>query len=192
MIYTKFIGNSIRSSFIFLILVMVSIEGFHFTMRFQSTSTPCWSMPTIKKEITPIDATTTNLQRKEEMEDTIIRLDRTPSQQRRSLLRSSLALMMVTTAITTDSSSMAFVGSLPEWENTNTILQGLTIRVTDPSQRQQMIAFLQEGFDMQILRQSADQLDTVRKYNCMYACRCIHAEANKFRLSHRHQIYAHI
>jgi hypothetical protein len=46
----------------------------------------------------------------------------------------------------------AAVGSLPEFLDSNTILQGLTIKVADSSQQDAMIRFLEEGLGFQVLR----------------------------------------
>lgn len=66
------------------------------------------------------------------------------------------ALTIIATVVTTTTSqgiiARAAVGSLPEYANTNAILQGITIVVADQSQQDAMIAFLQDGFGAQILR----------------------------------------
>jgi hypothetical protein len=41
---------------------------------------------------------------------------------------------------------------LPEYTDTNNILQGITIRVVDQSQQKAMITFLEDGFDCEVLR----------------------------------------
>ena len=46
----------------------------------------------------------------------------------------------------------AAVGTLPEFTDTNAILQGLTIKVADQSQQNAMIQFLENGFEFQVLR----------------------------------------
>lgn len=46
----------------------------------------------------------------------------------------------------------AMVGTLPELSNTNIVLQSITIQVSDRMQQNAMIQFLQDGFDMMILR----------------------------------------
>lgn len=46
----------------------------------------------------------------------------------------------------------AAVGTLPELDSTNAVLQGVTIRVADPSQLKSMISFLENGFDGVVLR----------------------------------------
>mmetsp|Transcript_43665 Transcript_43665/g.105884 ORF Transcript_43665/g.105884 Transcript_43665/m.105884 type:complete len:412 (+) Transcript_43665:236-1471(+) len=50
------------------------------------------------------------------------------------------------------SPSVAAVGTLPEYADTNAVIQGLTVNVADSSQQEQMIAFLTNGFDFQVLR----------------------------------------
>lgn len=50
-------------------------------------------------------------------------------------------------------SANAAVGTLPEFSDTNAVLQGLTVNVADQSQQQAMIRFLIDSFDMKILRQ---------------------------------------
>jgi hypothetical protein len=49
-------------------------------------------------------------------------------------------------------SAQANVGKLPEFLDTNIVLQGITIRVADQSQQKTMIQFLEDGFDFQVLR----------------------------------------
>lgn len=50
------------------------------------------------------------------------------------------------------SKSFGSVGTLPEFNDTNAILQGITIDVADSSQNQAMISFLEDGFDCKVLR----------------------------------------
>jgi hypothetical protein len=47
----------------------------------------------------------------------------------------------------------AAVGTLPEFQDTNAILQGLTINVVDQSQLKSFVQFLTQGFGLEILRQ---------------------------------------
>lgn len=47
---------------------------------------------------------------------------------------------------------LAAVGSLPEYADTNAILQGITINVADKSQQDSMIAFLTDGLSFKVLR----------------------------------------
>jgi hypothetical protein len=47
----------------------------------------------------------------------------------------------------------AAVGTLPEFSDTNAILQGITVDVTQEDQLQDMISFLKEGFTFKVLRQ---------------------------------------
>lgn len=53
------------------------------------------------------------------------------------------------------------VGELPEFQDTNVVLQGVTVKVTEPSQLKQMISFLQICFDFKVLRSTADGSDVV-------------------------------
>jgi hypothetical protein len=46
----------------------------------------------------------------------------------------------------------AEVGTLPEFANTNAILQGITVNVADASQQETMIKFLENAFDCKVLR----------------------------------------
>jgi hypothetical protein len=80
--------------------------------------------------------------------------------------RRSFLTTTATTAISITlwpaSQSWAAVGTLPECQDTNVVLQGLTIKVTDPVQKNQMISFLQNAFDFEILRVTPDGSSTVR------------------------------
>jgi hypothetical protein len=81
---------------------------------------------------------------------------------RRSLLvEASVASFAAARGLLRPDSAQAAIGTLPELQDTNAVLQGLTIRVTDPSQQKQMITFLQDAFDMDVLRGTPDGLDTV-------------------------------
>lgn len=46
----------------------------------------------------------------------------------------------------------AAVGTLPEFSDTNAIIQGITVNVADKAQQDSMIEFLVNGFDFKILR----------------------------------------
>ena len=61
-------------------------------------------------------------------------------------------------------SANAAVGTLPEFESTNAILQGITVNVADKSQQDAMITFLTNGFDFKVLRKRIQGSieDTVR------------------------------
>lgn len=58
----------------------------------------------------------------------------------------------------------AAVGTLPEFEDTNAIIQGITVNVADKSQQDAMIDFLVRGFDFEVSRKRIkDSIeDTVR------------------------------
>jgi hypothetical protein len=62
--------------------------------------------------------------------------------------------MALSTATTTTGikPAEAAVGTLPELSSTNAVLQGVSIRVADPSQLKLMISFLENGFDAVVLR----------------------------------------
>ena len=71
--------------------------------------------------------------------------------------------------------AVAAVGSLPEFRETNAILQGITVNVADKSQQDAMIDFLVNGFNFKILRKRINDPveDTVsrkrrRRKKCMY------------------------
>ena len=49
--------------------------------------------------------------------------------------------------------SSAAVGTLPEFSETNAILQGLTVNVADQSQQKSMVEFLINGLGFKVLRQ---------------------------------------
>lgn len=74
---------------------------------------------------------------------------------RRSMLIQGISVgsaLLVVAAANVESSSAA-VGTLPEFSDTNAILQGLTVNVADQSQQKSMIEFLTQGFGFEVLRQ---------------------------------------
>ncbi len=89
---------------------------------------------------------------------------------RRSVLKHALATMLVGGIVGSPDVSNAAVGSLPEFSDTNAILQGLTINVADPSQQKSMIDFLKNGFQFKILRrrQIGSVTDTVSACLILY------------------------
>lgn len=68
-----------------------------------------------------------------------------------SLLSTSIMLVTATSACT-PAPAQAAVGSLPELADANAILQGVTIRVADPSQLKSTISFFTDAFDFKVLR----------------------------------------
>jgi len=74
---------------------------------------------------------------------------------RRSLLVTGATLLAGTSLLGGPlvPSAQAAVGTLPEFQNTNAILQGLTVNVADPSQQKSMVEFLVNGFGFEVLRQ---------------------------------------
>lgn len=81
------------------------------------------------------------------------------SEARRSLLLGGAA--SAAALLLSPNPAGAAVGSLPELQDTNVVLQGITIKVADPAQQKQTIEFLQDAFDMVILRGTPDGTDTV-------------------------------
>lgn len=94
---------------------------------------------------------------------------------RRSLLLGSL---VVAAAATLPSSVNAAVGSLPELQDTNVILQGITVKVSDPLQQKQMFTFLEDAFDMVVLRGTPDGSDTVSAMQLYYLMQFEQKEQN--------------
>ncbi|KAG7374776.1 hypothetical protein IV203_013871 [Nitzschia inconspicua] len=72
------------------------------------------------------------------------------SQTRRGILRT--ASVLIATHLIPSAPASAEVGTLPEFSDTNAILQGLTVNVADASQQEAMIKFLENGFDCKVLR----------------------------------------
>jgi len=74
--------------------------------------------------------------------------------------RSLLGRIAATTALLTSSSpASATVGSLPEYQDTNMVMQGITVKISDPSQLKQMISFLEICFEFKVLRSNPDASD---------------------------------
>ena len=67
-----------------------------------------------------------------------------------SILLSSISVLSFTTS--SQSAAVAEVGTLPEFANTNAVLQGVTVNVADISQQEAMINFLINAFDFRVLR----------------------------------------
>lgn len=59
----------------------------------------------------------------------------------------------------------AAVGTLPEYGDTNAIIQGITVNVADKSQQDAMVDFLTKSFDFQVLRKRI--LDGVEDTVCV-------------------------
>jgi len=76
------------------------------------------------------------------------------SSTRRSLIHSaataSFSLALGSTNIPV---ANAAVGTLPEFDDSEAIIQGLTVNVSDKSQLDAMVEFLVKGFDFEVLRQ---------------------------------------
>lgn len=72
---------------------------------------------------------------------------------RRNVLAQSVAGVGVTILTSFPETATASVGSLPEFQDTNVIVQGMTVRVADKSQQDAMVSFLADSFDFEIQRQ---------------------------------------
>jgi len=72
---------------------------------------------------------------------------------RSALKKASLVAGSFATSFIVSEGSQAAVGTLPEFSDTNAILQGVTVNVADQSQEDSMISFLTDAFDFQVLRQ---------------------------------------
>lgn len=79
-------------------------------------------------------------------------------QTRRSALSNTAKSILASYALVNTAMPMnnanAAVGTIPEFSDTNAVLQGLTVDVADRSQFDEMIAFMVDGFSGKILRQS--------------------------------------
>jgi hypothetical protein len=67
-----------------------------------------------------------------------------------SVFLSSISALSITTS--SQSAAVAEVGTIPEFADTNAILQGITVNVADLSQQEAMINFLINAFDCKVLR----------------------------------------
>lgn len=73
---------------------------------------------------------------------------------RRSILqKASVVAGWFVASLMISETSQAAVGTLPEFSETNAILQGVTVNVADQSQEDSMIKFLTDAFDFKVLRQ---------------------------------------
>ena len=73
---------------------------------------------------------------------------------RRDLMRGTVAGILAASTVlqSTTQPVNAEVGTLPEFADTNAILQGITVNVADTSQKDTMVAFLENAFDFKVLR----------------------------------------
>jgi hypothetical protein len=77
-------------------------------------------------------------------------------QNRRSIVRNHILMLCYCSSVmgaTQKRVAQAAVGTLPEFANTDCILQGITLRTTSRLQYDSMIQFLKDGFNFRILRQ---------------------------------------
>ena len=77
--------------------------------------------------------------------------DKVPITSRRSILTSAVSGAILLSGFSPEPAH-AVVGTLPEFADTNAIVQGVTIDVVDKVQQDNMINFLVNGFDFQVLR----------------------------------------
>jgi hypothetical protein len=77
--------------------------------------------------------------------------DEVPITSRRSILTSAVSGAIILSGFS-PKPARAVVGTLPEFADTNAIVQGVTIDVVDKAQQDNMIKFLVNGFDFQVLR----------------------------------------
>jgi hypothetical protein len=74
--------------------------------------------------------------------------------------RSAVSNILAASALVTGSwgaqpeTTYAAVGTLPEFSDTNAIIEGITVTVADKSQQDAMITFLIDSFEFKVLRQS--------------------------------------
>jgi hypothetical protein len=81
--------------------------------------------------------------------------DKPDSRTRRQVMKYCSALAATTIPVSSTMGvqpSNAAVGSLPEYADTNAVLQGLTVNVADVSQQESMLKFLVDAFDFKVLR----------------------------------------
>lgn len=73
---------------------------------------------------------------------------------RRSVLSKTAAAMLVGSSggLSFPGPGLAAVGTLPEFADTNAVLQGITVNVADKGQQDLMIKFLENGFLFKVLR----------------------------------------
>jgi hypothetical protein len=88
-------------------------------------------------------------------EGVLLNAEKIESSTRRSFLveNGAAAAIVGSMAFIRPESVNAAIGSLPELQDTNVILQGLTVTVADQSQLENMITFLLNSFDFKVLRQ---------------------------------------
>lgn len=75
------------------------------------------------------------------------------SKSRRAFVKEFSAGAAVVLSASHSQPSHAAVGTLPEFSDTNAVLQGVTILVADSSQQTAMVKFLEDGFECKVLRQ---------------------------------------
>ena len=131
-------------------LLVVSVEAFYFFSYQSTVRRTCHSLHShgrITKD------TRLLLNDDAKVNDAAIENDTFLVKPRRSFVTDSLMVSSLLAATTIlPQSTPASVGTLPEYADTNIILQGITIRVADQSQQKAMISFLEDGFDCEVIR----------------------------------------
>ena len=87
--------------------------------------------------------------------DSIINCNTNKNLSRRSMLENGSKLLSVPFLMNSMhiEKAHAIVGTLPEFSDTNGVLQGITIDVADLTQQEDMINFLRDGLSFKVLRQ---------------------------------------
>jgi hypothetical protein len=135
-------ASSVSTSIVLCCAVAVSnCAGFQFCQRRKNPSLHAQSSSGVAANPCPVDDARS--------EDRLSR--RAALAQSMGAIAASASLLAAATA-GWPSMVQASVGDLPEFADTNAILQGITVKVTDPSQQKAMIQFLEDGFDCQVLR----------------------------------------
>ena len=150
----------IHDKILALSLTVIDVSGFTLTFN------PTLKFSAIKKNISPnvqLDALTNT---ESEIGNDYLNESKGNSfmvtnYDRRSILTklAQSSLGVVTSNILLDSTAgriptaEAAVGTLPEFAETNAVLQGITLNVADFSQYEKMLNFLTDSFDFKILRQ---------------------------------------
>lgn len=120
------------------------------TLALSAAQVDCFGVlptsPTFSRSVTPTIKLYNSLEESEALSSDL---------SRRNVLTQGLAVggaLLVSESILVEDASAA-VGALPEFSETNAILQGLTVNVADQSQQKSMIEFLVNGFSFEVLRQ---------------------------------------
>lgn len=141
-------------------LFLFTTDAFSF-----SPTRPVFFQPNHKKRMTTIPHSARSSKHQHDESPPFFQVNH-DKKSRRSILSHTAhtlvaALAGATTAATVTNDSTfhnplaanAMVGSLPEYSDSNAVLQGITVQVSDSYQQDEMIAFLEDGFGMTKVRQ---------------------------------------